>query len=1114
MIKFIRILFSFLLSVSSDGFTCQKARKMTEIINNKTRLLGDDLIAQLEEGSKVRIIASYFTIYAFDALKKELENIDEFQFVFSSKTFASKLDTDKEKKPKEFMIQQTLDETALYGTSFELKLKNQLTQKAIARECAEWIKKKARFKSNISDLSSDSFMLLQNQDKTISYSPVSNFSKDSLGLTENKALCTCIVKTDEIDATNEMVHEFDKVWNDDTKVQDVTDAVVDYISTAYKDNSPEFLYYVTLYNIFREFLDDILSTDNMPDDATGFKDSLIWKKLYNFQRDGAIGVINKLEKYNGCILADSVGLGKTFTALAVMKYYSCRNRNILVLAPKRLSNNWNQYRNNVRTNLFYQDHIRFDVLYHTDLGRTSGYSNGIDLSQFNWENYDLLVIDESHNFRNALHYKGHESRYDFLMNHIIKPGVKTKVLMLSATPVNNRFSDLRNQLALAYGDNQAEFNSKLDTSKGVDAILNNAQRAFNLWSKLPKEQRHAKNLMDRLDIDFSILLDNVTIARSRKHITKYYDMSEIGHFPKRKHPVSYYPELAEDKYSVTYKDLFETLMKLKQAVYAPMDYIQPSKVAKYEEMYDTSVSKGKLKQVSRERSLQRLMTTSLLKRLESCVESFRITLDKIKSANQATLNAIEDWEKHSRPSTGTLEAKNLTDVDLDDDLDPDEQWATSGKVKIAFEDMDILSYKPDLQADIEILSGLRELMDEVTVERDLKLKNLLDVIEAKLANPINPGNRKVLVFSAFADTVDYLHKNLAENLKSKHGLECAAISGGSIPNRCTIKGVSDFERILTMFSPVSKEIDKRFPEENRRIDILFATDCLSEGQNLQDCNMCINYDIHWNPVRIVQRFGRIDRIGSPNEYVQLVNFWPNISLDAYINLTNRVNARMNIVDATSTGDDNIISDENVELDYRKDQLQKLRDGSLQDLEDVDGSIKITDLGLNEFRMDLASYIKANGYPNKVPYGLYAIVKHDDDKGIKKGVVFILRNTNSDVNIHDRNRLHPYYLVYLDAQGNVVCDHTQVKKILDVIRTTAKHEIQPIKSLCAQFNRETDDGLKMDKYSDLLEDAVKSIIDVKEESDIDSLFSDGSDVLFEGRIKGLDDFQLVSFFVIK
>ena len=432
------------------------------------------------------------------------------------------------------------------------------------------------------------------------------------------------------------------------------------------------------------------------------------------------------------------------------------------------------------------------------------------------------------------------------MNHVIKPGVKTKVLMLSATPVNNRFSDLKNQLALAYGNDQAEFNSKLETSKGVDAILINAQRVFNQWSKLPKEQRHAKDLMDKLDIDFSILLDNVTIAHSRKHITKYYDISEIGNFPKRKHPVSYYPELAEDKYSITYKDLFETLMKLKQAVYASMDYVQPSKVAKYENIYDTSVSKGKLKQISRERSLQKLMTTSLLKRLESCVESFRITLDKIKSSNQTTLNAIEEWEKNKKPANWTLEAKDLTGIDTDEDLDVDEQWGTSGKVKIAFEDMDILSYKRDLQSDIEILSALRELMDEVTTERDLKLKNLLEVIEDKLSNPINSGNRKVLVFSAFADTVDYLYKNLADYLKEKHGLECAAISGGSASNRCTIKGVSDFEKILTMFSPVSKEIDKRYPGENRRVDVLLATDCLSEGQNLQDCDICINYDIHWN----------------------------------------------------------------------------------------------------------------------------------------------------------------------------------------------------------------------------------------------------------------------------
>lgn len=1093
---------------------------MAELIDNKTKLLGDDLKETIQPGDKVSIIASVFTIYAFEELKEQFESLSELDFIFSSPVFAKKMINGVDKKPKEFMISEAFSQTSIYGTDFELKLKNQLSQKAISRECAEWIKGKAHFKANISDQEAMGFLAVEkpySANADVAYNPlVSGFSNDSLGYSKTNQLYTGTTKIGANEGALYLVKTFDNLWNDKGKVEDVTDAVVDYIGQAYRDNSPEFLYYVTLYNIFKEFLDDILSEDNMPNDATGFKDSLIWKKLYAFQRDGAIGVINKLEKYNGCILADSVGLGKTFTALAVMKYYSSRNKNILVLTPKRLSNNWNQYKDNLRTNLFWNDHIRYDVLYHTDLGRSRGYSNGHDLSVFNWENYDLLVIDESHNFRNAPHFRGRETHYDFLMNHVIKPGVRTKVLMLSATPVNNRFTDLRNQLALAYGDDVEGFNDKLDTSKGVETILRNAQAAYNQWCKLPKDQRHTKDLMDSLDLDFSILLDNVTIARSRKHITKYYDMSEIGHFPKRRKPISLYTDVAKDEDMVAYDDLFKTLRDLTQAVYAPMNYIQPSKMAKYEAKYDTTGVAGNrpdLKQINRERALQNLMTTSLLKRLESSVYSFRITLNRVKGVNVAVLNSIEAYEQHKvAHASATFHDINPDDFD-EEDMDNDEMWGTSGKISIDFEDMDLLSFKADVQHDIDILDTLLEIMSWITPDKELKLSKLIEIIEDKIAHPINKGNRKVLVFTAFADTASYLYENISKVFKAKYNTESALITGGNV-NKCTLSGLKNPEEILTVFSPLSKERAAKMPNEHRDIDILIATDCLSEGQNLQDCDECINYDIHWNPVRIVQRFGRIDRIGSKNEYIQLVNFWPNMKLDDYINLTARVESRMSIVDATATGDDNIISDEKIELDYRKEQLKKLQNGDLQDLEDIDGSITITDLGLNEFRMDLANYIKGKGYPTNVPYGLYAVTRSNSEKSITPGVIFILKNTNEKISTHTKNRLHPYYLTYLDMDGNVIMDYTQVKKILDVMRSVSKHEKEPIRDLCKAFNKETKDGLKMEKYSELLKKAVESIIDVKKEDDFSTFLSDGSDVLYDGGIKGLDDFQLVSFFVIR
>ena len=1094
----------------------QRKESTMELIDNKSKLLGDDLQKEITKGAKLRMVASYFSIYAFEALREELSEIEDLQFIFPSPTFVSKGIQDNIKKEKrEYYIPQRMTEHSLYGTEFEVRLRNQLTQKVIAKECADWIRAKVRFKSNVTESELQNFIYLEDDDKKLTYTPIKGFTSVDLGYEKNNMLFQGIIKNDDPSYARFFFSQFKNVWDDDEKVEDVTQAIVDYISSAYVDNSPEFIYFVTLYNIFSEFLDDIMSEDFMPNEGTGYKNSLVWQKLYHFQRDGAVGVIQKLEKYNGCILADSVGLGKTFTALAVMKYYSARNKNILVLAPKKLANNWNKYRDNVRTNLFYQDRIHFDVLYHTDLGRKRGFSNGPDLAQFNWDNYDLVVIDESHNFRNARSFRNKETRYDFLLEKVLKSGVKTKVLMLSATPVNNRFADLKNQLALAYGDDYATFNARLETSKTVEVVLMNAQKAFNDWSKLPKEERKAQDLMSMLDIDFSILLDNVTIARSRKHITKYYDTSEIGKFPTRKKPISYYCDIAEREDTLEYKDIFTTLINLTMAVYAPMNYIQPSKLSKYEDLYDTQVGASTLKQTNRERALQRLMTINMLKRLESCVDSFRITIKKVREVNLNTYNSILEYEKNKRKPSQQMEFDFFTEEDFENDDFDLTSDSTLGKVKIDFADMDLRSWKEDLKKDIDILEILHDIMLFVTPEKDLKLQKLIDVIENKIENPFNPGNRKVLIFSAFADTTNYLYECLSKRLKDKYGINTARIQGAQSGNAATVAGNKDTDRLLTLFSPISKEREQTYPDDiGPDIDLLIATDCVSEGQNLQDCDICINYDIHWNPVRIVQRFGRVDRIGSKNDYIQLINFWPNVSLDEYINLNARVESRMALVDATATGDDNLLTSEQADLDYRKEQLKKLQDGELQDLEDVDGSIAITDLGLNEFRMDMVAYIKEHGEPKNVAHGLYSVVAHDDEAGIPKGVIYVLKNRNPEVNIGKQNRLHPYYLVYISEDGTVVHNHMEVKKILDVIRKTSKHVSSPITDLCRTFNKETKDGYKMDKYSKLLDKTIESIIDVKESNDLDSLFNLGSDVLFGGNIGGLDDFELITFVVVK
>lgn len=882
----------------------------------------------------------------------------------------------------------------------------------------------------------------------------------------------------------------------------------------YRENSPERIYFLILYNIFSEFLED-LNEDILPNDRTGYRDTIIWKKLFNFQRDAATGIINKLEKYNGCILADSVGLGKTFSALAVIKYYELRNKSVLVLCPKRLSDNWLNFNRNLKTNLFTQDRYNYDVLCHTDLQRTSGDSFGTRLDRVNWGNYDLVVIDESHNFRNNDIYKDRETRYQKLMNQVIRDGVKTKVLMLSATPVNNRFNDLRNQLALAYEGESQQLSKHLRSEKAIEEIFRNAQTAFNRWSRLAPEDRTAQAILDALDFDFFEVLDSVTIARSRKHIETFYDTKEIGRFPQRLKPLAFRCPLTNRDDVPKFNEIFEQLTQLNLSIYAPISYILPSRISKYEELYDTEVGGGRarLRQVDRERSLQSLMTTNLLKRLESSVEAFRKTLQSLKENHTATLTRIEKF-KHNQ-GQGSIDEWQ---IDFDNLEEEDEAFTglseelTGGKVKIHLGDMDLLSWEHDLTADLLIIEDLLEAMDKVSVSDDSKLQHLIQQMQQKLRHPLNPGNKKILVFSAFADTVNYLYENLAPILHGTENIHVAKMTGSDAPKN-TLKRGWDFQTVLTMFAPIAKEKALVFPEEPGEIDILIATDCISEGQNLQDCDYLINYDIHWNPVRIIQRFGRIDRIGSPNESIQLVNYWPDISLDEYINLKERVENRMVIVDVTATGDDNVLSARSSEISFRKEQLRRLQDEVIE-MEDLKTGVNITDLGLNDFRMDLIGYLNDNGDLQYLPTGMHAVVPANQDIGLIPGVIFVLRNRNNAVNVNQHNRLHPYYLIYIDAAGEIITPHTDVKRLLDLIRTSCRGLDEPLPKVFKPFNRATKDGKDMRVYSGLLNQAIRHMVDIKTDNDIDSLFTGRKTTALTEAFSALDDFELISFLVIR
>ena len=1074
-----------------------------ELINNTTKTLRDDLSVEIQHGSKVSIAAACFSIYAFQELKSQLKNVDELRFIFTSPTFI----TEKPKKEKrEFYIPRLNRERSLYGTEFEVKLRNELTQKAIAKECADWIRQKVTFKSNVT---AENMMGFINVDDS-NYMPINGFTTVDLGCERGNNAYTFIQKTGA-PFSQAYLELFETLWNDSIRMQEVTDEVIENISTAYNENSPDFIYFVTLYNIFNEFLEDI-SEDVLPNEATGFKDSKIWSMLYNFQKDAALAIINKLEKYNGCILADSVGLGKTFTALAVIKYYENRNKSVLVLCPKKLTNNWNTYKDNYVNNPIACDRLRYDVLYHTDLNRTHGTSNGLDLDRLNWGNYDLVVIDESHNFRNGGKISGDEdnekeNRYLKLLNKVIRAGVKTKVLMLSATPVNNRFNDLKNQIALAYEGHTDIVDEKLNTSRSINEIFRNAQRAFNTWSKWEPSERTTANLLKMLDFDFFEVLDSVTIARSRKHIQKYYDTSDIGTFPVRLPPISKAPPLTDLSDAINYNEIFDLLMQLTLSIYTPSHYILPSKIEKYAELFGDDTS---LTQVGRELGIRRLMAINLMKRMESSVYSFNLTLTRIKDQIDRTIQTINNFDKMASTEVSLTDLSHIDEFDGEDQND--DLFSFGRKVKIALGDMDYESWRRSLEKDKYTLDLLTFMVADITPEHDSKLQTLLSILHDKMEHPINEGNKKVIIFTAFADTADYLYEHVSKYVKSTYGLDTAMVSG-TVDGKATVKNLhGDLNTILTCFSPISKDKHLLMPNDNTSIDVLIATDCISEGQNLQDCDYLINYDIHWNPVRIIQRFGRVDRIGSKNSVIQLVNFWPDVTLDEYIDLKAKVETRMKIVNMTATGDDNILSnEEKTDLEYRKNQLQRLRD-EVVDIEEMTTGISIMDLGLNEFRLDLIEYAKQHPDIDKTPFGLHAVAAATEDT--PPGVIFVLKNRVNSVNINNQNRLHPFYMVYISNDGEVICDHLSPKDMLDRMRYLCKGKTEPIAELYRKFNKETRDGKDMKQVSNLLGQSISSIIEVKEESDIDSFLNGGQVSFLTDTIKGLDDFELICFLVIK
>lgn len=1077
-----------------------------KLVDNKgDNTLYNTLKEEVKKGSKIAVASAYFSIYAFEELKKELTKANEFKFLYTQPTFYNhekdqnfqyKLKINKENYP-------TFD-----GNDFELPLRNKMSSKSIAIEVAKWIQEKAQFKTILGENFFPKQLIVKNENgRDIQIQSEIDFTADGLGITQSNRLASFPVIIDGGSLTSQLMEEFNRIWNDETKVKDVTQEVLQQLKLIYQENSPEWLYFVTLYHIFSENLEGI-SEENIIKEGTSFKDTVIWNKLYPFQRDGVIGIIDKMEKYNGCILADSVGLGKTFSALAVIKYYELRNDRVLVLCPKKLRDNWTVYTQNDKRNSLSADRFNYDVLNHTDLSRDSGYSGEIRLDTINWSNYDLVVIDESHNFRNNTARKGRLTRYQKLMQEIIKKGVKTKVLLLSATPVNNKMNDIKNQIAFITEDNDAAL--KDEGIESIDYTLKMAQAAFNRWSTLPAAERTTERFLDMVNPEYFQLLDLLTIARSRKHIEKYYNIKDIGQFPKRRKPISIKADFDVKNEFNNISDVNELLESLNFSIYQPMKYVLPQKRKQYEELYDTIVKDGKsvFKQTDREFAVAALMKVNLFKRLESSIHSFNLTLRKLVKRIEHTLELLS---LHNH----VMFQEDFDEVEDFDDEQLEAITVGSEKVQIQLKDIDALKWRGDLEYDLKILKSLLKQSEQITAIRDAKLNELKKIIKNKVENPINPGNKKIIVFSAFADTVKYLYEQLSEKLLEL-GLHSAMVVGNGA-NKTTLKGirVKDINEMLMNFSPKSKEREKVYPNKSDEIDILFATDCISEGQNLQDCDFLINYDIHWNPVRVIQRFGRIDRIGSTNKEIQLVNFWPNMDLDEYINLEDRVKGRMKILSTSASGEEDILDTSDKEmndLEYRRKQLKALQN-EVVNLEDVSGAISITDLTYTDFKSDLSTALK--NYKNELaqaPKGIYAITTNAKFQEAKPGVIFCFKQ-NGTFEMKN-NSLKPYILLYLTEQGQTYLHYTNAKQILDIYRKLSLGIDEPIQSLVAEFNDETNNATNMSKYRELMKQAVDIIKDKHEDTAFESFFSIGGTSIQTNLDLEYDDIELISFLVIK
>ena len=1077
--------------------------------NNKRGTVADFLRTHIEPNTTLAIVSAYFTIYAYEKLEHELSSIKELNFLFGEPSFVKAINDNSERQS--FKIEDD-----------EIKLEIKLKQKAIARKCEQWIKEKVNIRSiKQSNLLHGKLYHITNGNRESAILGSSNFTVRGLGLgdKDNNIELNLVVDSDR--DRIDLKQWFNEVWHNEELVKDVKAEVIEYLQKLYQDNSPAFIYYLTLYHLFFQDLVNQEKGDRLIQQQH-LLDTKIWSMLFEFQKDGVKGVINKILAHNGCILADSVGLGKTFEALAVIKYFELLNYRILVLCPKKLRENWTIYQaqNNSELNILLEDRFNYTVLSHTDLSRDSGKVGDVDLATINWGNYDLIVIDESHNFRNNTKGKKDEdgnvikkSRYERLLDDVIKSGIKTRVLLLSATPVNNNLKDLKNQLDLISEGKESAFSESLGITN-IKQVLKNAQAQFKQWAT--KEQRTNGELLESLSSSFFTLLDGITIARSRKHIEQYYPevVDNLGGFPERLKPISVFSNIDLDDNFLDYEDIYDEISKYKLSLFTPSSYL----LNEHKDKYKGKVIQRNFTQENREYYLIGMMRVNFLKRLESSIFSFKLTLERTIIKIEKLITLIRDYQDNHSDVTYTQD-EEIRNIMSDDDEFSD-AFQVGEKIIYKLKHLDTDSWLNDLIEDKKQLYKLFLQAKAVDNTKDAKLAQLKELINQKATNPttnkLGESNRKIIVFTAFADTATYLYDSLKPWVKNELGINLALVTGSN-QNKTTL-GETKFDHILTNFAPYAKKRNKipSLPQDEQ-IDLLIATDCISEGQNLQDCDYLVNYDIHWNPVRIIQRFGRIDRIGSPNTAVQLVNFWITQDFDQYINLRDRVESRMALMDLTATGEDNLLDEELVEkdLNYRDKQLLRLQDEVL-DLEDFNDSIPLNEFSLEDFRTDLLNYIQENRKTlEEAPLGLYAVVPTPSEyPTIKAGVIFCLKQPSGDGKGNQINPLQPYYLVYVREDGEVRYSFAQPKQILDIYRQLCSNQSTVYQELADLFNQDTQQGENLTLYNNLLQSAVSSIARNFQKKAITNLFNNKDGKLPPQKVDSNTDFQLITWLVIK